>query len=69
MGWQCIYDGVRDYADQRYYSNITGRFLAPDPSGLGDPSDPQSWNMSTYVQGDPINFNDPEGLDINVSVT
>jgi RHS repeat-associated protein len=51
-----------DYADQRYYASQSGRFLTPDPyessAGLGDP---QSWNRYSYVQGDPINFNDPTG--------
>ncbi len=53
-----------DYAGQRYYSNVTGRFLTPDPMGIGtaDPSNPGSWNRYTYVQGDPVNFKDPHGL-------
>jgi len=49
-----------DYADQRYYAQ--GRFTTPDPSGAADPSDPGSWNMYAYAGGDPINYNDPEGL-------
>jgi RHS repeat-associated protein len=53
-----------DYADQRYYGNATGRFLTPDPISPGDPSNPVSWNFYSYVGGDPINFNDPEGLDV-----
>ena len=52
-----------DYADQRFYANTQGRFMSPDPSTPGDPTDPGSWNYYAYVQGDPINFNDPEGLD------
>ena len=37
-----------DYAVQRYYSSIMGRFLTPDPyratSSGNDPASPQSWN-------------------------
>lgn len=33
------------YADQRYYSSQTGRFLTADPSLPGDPTNPQSWNL------------------------
>jgi RHS repeat-associated protein len=56
-----------DYADQRYYSSSLGRFLTPDPykvndGGPGDPIEPQSWNRYPYVQGDPINYFDQEGL-------
>ena len=54
-----------DYADQRYYSNSTGRFMTPDPyGGSGRPSVPQSWNRYAYVLGDPINGVDPSGLDV-----
>ncbi|HVP45637.1 MAG TPA: RHS repeat-associated core domain-containing protein [Bryobacteraceae bacterium] len=53
-----------DYAKNRYYSPILGRFNTPDPSGsdAADLSDPGSWNMYAYAGGDPINFNDPDGL-------
>jgi RHS repeat-associated protein len=56
-----------DYADQRYYSSIIGKFLTPDPykannGGSGDPADPQSWNRYAYVQADPVNYYDPAGL-------
>jgi len=48
---------------QRYYGAGTGRFLTADPyQASGGPGDPGSWNRYTYVQGDPINFGDPEGL-------
>jgi len=56
-------DSGVDYADQRYYSSTYGRFLTSDPyRASGGPSDPGSWNRYAYVQGDPVNFNDPEGL-------
>ena len=52
-----------DYADQRYYSSIMGRFLTPDPdNNSSDSNDPQSWNRYAYVGNDPVNFNDPTGL-------
>jgi len=56
-----------DYAHHRYYSSQIARFLTPDPyqantGGPGDPAEPQSWNRYTYVDGDPVNFEDPEGL-------
>ena len=53
----------QDYADQRYYSNLLGRFYSPDPSMLSaSPSNPGSWNKYSYVQGDPANSTDPSGL-------
>jgi len=37
--------------------------MTADPaSSSGDPSDPQSWNRYAYTHGDPINLNDPSGL-------
>ncbi len=59
-------NGGLDYADQRYYSNASGRFMTSDPyaatSGSAtDPSTPGSWNRYAYVQGDPINLGDPHG--------
>ena len=52
-----------DYADQRYYGSIHGRFLTPDPyEASGGPEEPQSWNKYAYVEGDPVNYNDPTGL-------
>jgi RHS repeat-associated protein len=41
-----------------------GRWLSPDPAGLGavDPSTPQSWNRYAYVGNNPLSFIDPLGL-------
>jgi RHS repeat-associated protein len=52
---------AQDYAGQRYYSNVFGRFFSPDPLG-GDPKNPLSLNRYAYVMGDPVNLNDPLGL-------
>jgi RHS repeat-associated protein len=52
-----------DYADQRYYSPGTGRFMSSDPYlASGGPSSPGSWNRFAYVEGDPVNRVDPKGL-------
>ncbi len=53
-----------DYAGQRYYSNVTGRFLTPDPGGIrmANPKIPTSWNRYAYTNGDPVNHSDPRGL-------
>ena len=53
-----------DYADQRYHQPGVGRFLSPDPyKASAGPEDPASWNRYAYVKGDPVNWNDPTGLD------
>jgi RHS repeat-associated protein len=52
-----------DYADQRYFGPNVGRFVSADDSYLNESvAIPSSWNRYTYVEGDPINFVDPEGL-------
>jgi RHS repeat-associated protein len=52
-----------DYADQRYYSGIQGRFLSPDLISASNAAVlPGNWNKFTYVDGDPVNKNDPRGL-------
>ena len=52
-----------DYAINRFHNPGTGRFLTPDPyAGSADPADPGSWNRYAYVEGDPINEVDPDGL-------
>jgi RHS repeat-associated protein len=52
-----------DYAQNRYYSSILGRFLNPDPyMGSMNPTNPNSFNRYSYVMNDPVNSNDPSGL-------
>ncbi|MBM3774523.1 MAG: hypothetical protein FJW37_05095 [Acidobacteria bacterium] len=54
----------QDYADQRYYLNTYARFFTPDPyDGSAAAATPQSWNRYAYVTNDPVNKNDPSGLD------
>jgi RHS repeat-associated protein len=53
-----------DYAMNRYYDPARGRFTTPDPSSSSyDLKNPLSFNRYAYVTGDPINRNDPNGLD------
>jgi len=73
LRWGCeqAYDGTvsgrlvgLDYARNRYYSNALGRFLTPDPTNASmDLTNPGSFNRYTYVGNEPINTNDPTGLD------
>ena len=52
-----------DYAVNRYYNSVSGRFMSADPYvASGGPGDPGSWNRYAYVQGDPANYIDPAGL-------
>jgi RHS repeat-associated protein len=53
-----------DYSVARYYASAVSRWLTPDPSGLtyADPTNPQSMNLYSYVEGNPLVFIDPSGL-------
>jgi RHS repeat-associated protein len=48
----------------RRYSPVQGRWISPDPAGLGavDPGNPQSWNRYAYVMNSPLSAVDPLGL-------
>jgi len=48
----------------RRYSPVQGRWISPDPAGLGavDPSNPQTWNRYAYVLNNPAVLIDPLGL-------
>jgi hypothetical protein len=45
--------------------SYTGRWLSPDPAGLGsfDPGNSQNWNLYAYVLNNPLSNIDPLGLD------
>jgi len=49
----------------RYYSSTMGRWMSPDPSGLAyaDITNPQSFNLYSYVLNNPLTNIDPRGLD------
>ena len=48
----------------RYMSSQYGRFMSPDEPLVGQyVSEPQSWNLYSYVQNNPINATDPDGQD------
>jgi RHS repeat-associated protein len=48
--------------DQRYYNPWFGRFNTPDPTFKNvDLENPGSFNLYAYVNGDPVNSNDPTG--------
>ena len=54
-----------DYFGARYYASSMGRFLSPDDgSGVySDPTNPQSWNLYSYVLNNPLTGVDPDGHD------
>jgi RHS repeat-associated protein len=51
-------------ANARYYASFEGRFMSPDPLGVdaADLSNPQKWNLYSYVGNSPLVFIDPTGL-------
>jgi len=51
------------YFPERHYRSTEGRWLSPDPAGLGtaDFSNPQSWNRYAYVMNNPLSNVDPQG--------
>ena len=54
-----------EYANQRYYSAGLGRFLTVDRSNKNVTLlNPYTWNGFGYGNGDPVNSNDPTGLDV-----
>jgi RHS repeat-associated protein len=50
-------------ASETRWSHEMGRFLSPDDGSDQDPSDPQSWNLYSYVQNNPLRNVDPDGHD------
>src|SRR2546429_756016 len=54
-----------DYFGARYYASAQGRFTGADPlMASARASQPQSWNRYTYVYNNPLEYVDPDGMDI-----
>jgi RHS repeat-associated protein len=55
--------GTYDFLFREYNAN-QGRWISPDPAGLGAVSiaNPQTWNRYAYVANNPLNAVDPLGL-------
>lgn len=54
----------QDYFGARYLSAAQGRFTSPDvPLVDQHATDPQSWNLYTYVRNNPLRNVDPSGRD------
>jgi RHS repeat-associated protein len=49
-----------DFFESRYYSSSQGRFPSAD-SWIGRRGSPQTWNLYSYVQNNPLKFVDPLG--------
>jgi RHS repeat-associated protein len=64
-----------DSFGDRYNSSIIGRFMSPDWSEYPEPvpyaelTDPQSLNLYSYVQNNPVNMVDDDGHDPNAAGT
>lgn len=56
--------GLYDFL-YREYNPTDGRWVSPDPMGLGavDPGSPQTWNRYAYVANNPLSSVDQQGLD------
>jgi RHS repeat-associated protein len=59
--WPSFMDGYA--ATFRLYEFHEGRWVSPDPAGLGavDVTNPQSWNRYAYVLNNPASHVDPSG--------
>jgi RHS repeat-associated protein len=55
--------GLHDFLFREYHP-VSGRWIQPDPAGLGavNMANPQTWNRYAYVGNNPVNATDPLGL-------
>ena len=52
-----------DYFGARYYGSTMGRFSSLDDDSGQHADQPQSWNLYSYVQNNPLTNTDPDGHD------
>jgi RHS repeat-associated protein len=58
-----------DFFSFRYMSSAQGRFTSPDEPFAGwDQHDPQSFNLYSYVQNNPLRYTDADGHDRQICV-
>jgi RHS repeat-associated protein len=50
-----------DFFTARYYASSFGRFASPDDGSDQNPSDPQSWNLYSYVRNNALSNTDLDG--------
>ncbi len=50
-----------DYFGARHYTSSLSRFMTPDDGSDQSPSDPESWNLYSYVRNHPTDWIDPTG--------
>jgi RHS repeat-associated protein len=57
-----------DYFGARYMSAAQGRFTSTDPIFIAKHkiSDPQQWNLYSYVANNPLKFVDPSGMAVKL---
>jgi RHS repeat-associated protein len=55
-----------DYFGARYYGSTMGRFMSADSGVDQDASDPQSWNLYSYVRNNPVTKTDDDGRSVTI---
>ena len=64
-GYQKDEETGLDFAENRMYQNLHGRFTAIDPLlASGKSRDPQTFNRYVYVLNNPLVLTDPDGLQV-----
>ncbi|MBK7929515.1 MAG: RHS repeat-associated core domain-containing protein [Bryobacterales bacterium] len=60
-----------DYFGARYFSGVHGRFTSPDPTFMTKAriSDPQQWNVYSYVRNHPLKHIDPDGRELKLVIS
>ena len=56
------------YLNARYYNPECRRFISPDSTEYIDPENPNGLNLYVYCNNDPVNYADPSGHSIILSI-